>query len=89
MILLLKNIITIYIKQQSTHQIKLYCEVLENTKNLFKSIGSENENFKVKGKCLLKYKFSFKTAFKEKNNGVLIYDRVKNKINYRKLNEIF
>ena len=29
---------------------------------------------------------SAKKAFKQKNVGVLIYDRVKNKINYRKLN---
>ena len=57
-------------------------------KKLFKSIGSENANFKVKEKCLLKCKFIIKKAFKENNDGVLIYDRVKNKINYRKLNII-
>ena len=67
---------------------ELYSEVLENMKKLFKSIGSENANFKVKEKCLLKCKFIIKKAFKENNDGVLIYDRVKNKINYRKLNVI-
>ena len=64
---------------------ELYSEVLENMKKLFKSIVSENANFKVKEKCLLKCKFIIKKAFKENNDGVLIYDRVKNKINDRKL----
>ena len=68
--------------------MKLYCDVLVNIKNLFKSIWSENTNLKVKEKCLLKFKFIIKKAFKENNDGVLIYDKVKNKINYRKLNVI-
>ena len=66
----------------------LYSEVLENMKKLFKSIGSENANFKVKEKCLLKCKFIIKKACKENNDGVMIYNKVKNKINYRKLNVI-
>ena len=37
-------------------------------KKLFKSIGSENANFKVKEKCLLKCKFIIKKACKENNN---------------------
>ena len=67
---------------------ELYREVLDNIKSLFKSIGSENANFKKNEKCLLKCKFIIKKAFKENNDGVLIYDKVKNKINYRKLNVI-
>ena len=47
-----------------------------------------NTILKVKEKCILKFKFIIKKAFKENNDGVLIYDKVKNKINYRKLNVI-
>ena len=54
---------------------ELYNKILENIKSLFKSIWSENQNFQVKEKCLLKCKFSGNKAFKEKNDGVLVYNR--------------
>ena len=57
-------------------------------KTYLKLQWSENSNFKVKEKSLLKCKFIIKKACKENNDGVMIYDKVKNKINYRKLNVI-
>ena len=67
---------------------ELFSKVVKNLKSIFKSIGYENMNFKEKEKCLLKCNFKIKKAFKETKDGILIYDKVKSKIHYSKLNVI-
>ena len=57
-------------------------------KNSFKSINSDNINFKNNEKCLLKTKFKIKKNFKDSSAGVLVYDKIKTKNNCNKLNVI-
>ena len=64
----------------------LFKKVLENMKASFKRINSDNINFKNNEKCLLKTKFKIKKFFKESGAGVLVYDKIKNKNKYQKLN---
>ena len=57
-------------------------------KNCFKNINFDSANFKQKEKCLLKTKFKKKKKYTDLTEGVLVYDKIKNKNTYKKLNVI-
>ena len=63
----------------------LFKTVLENMKNSFKNINSDNINFQNNEKCLLKTKFKIKKNFKDSSAGIMEYDKLKSKNNYQKL----
>ena len=67
---------------------ELYNQVLENIKKSFKYIGTEYKNFNEKEKCLLNKKFKIKKRGDNKKTGVLIYDKIKNKNSYGKINVV-
>ena len=63
----------------------LFKKVVENMKNSFRNIISDNMHFKINEKCLLIIKFKI---FKDSSAGVLSDDKIKSKNNYQKLNVI-
>ena len=65
---------------------ELFKEVLANIKKSFKYIGKEFSNFKINEKCLLNKKFKIKKKGNSENPGVLLYDKIKNKKYYGKIN---
>ena len=66
----------------------LFDEVLNNIKKSFKYIGEEFKNFKLNEKCLLNGKFKIQKLFKNKKEGIIIFDRIKYKKIYAKINAI-
>ena len=64
----------------------LFKKVLTNIKNSFKYIGKDFMNFKIKEKCLLIKKIKIQKKGDKKKAGVLIYDKIKNKNAYGKIN---
>ena len=67
---------------------EFFAEVLSNIKISFKYIGKEFKNFKKKEKCLLNKKFKIKKKGNNKKAWVLVYDKIKNKQIYGKINVI-
>ena len=65
---------------------ELFHEVLANIKKSFKYIGKEFSNFKKNEKCLLNKKFRIKKKGNSEKPGVLLYDKIKNKKYYGKIN---
>ena len=65
---------------------KLFEKVLENIKDSFKSRGAIEPNFKDNEKCLLNKKFKIKKYCNKSQAGILIYDKIKNKKLYGKVN---
>ena len=65
---------------------ELFQTVLENIKNYYKNRVKESNNFKVDEKCLLSKKFKIKKKGDDKLVGVLIYDKIKHKNLYGKIN---
>ena len=68
---------------------KLFEKVLENIKESFKSRGAIEPNFKDNEKCLLNKKFKIKKYCNKSRAGILIYDKIKNKKLYGKVNVTF
>ena len=65
---------------------ELFQKVLTNIKNSFKYIGKDFMNFNVNEKCLLIKKIKIQKKGDKKKAGVLIYDKIKNKNIYGKIN---
>ena len=63
-----------------------YLKALKNIKNSFKSRGTIEPNYQENDKCLLNKKFKIKKYYKENSAGILIYDKIKNKNLYGKVN---
>ena len=71
-----------------SNSLELFNEVLDNIKKSFKYIGAEYQNFNIKEKCLLNGKFKIQKQFTDKSTGIILYDRIKHKKIYTKINVI-
>ena len=64
----------------------LYATVLNNIKKSFKNVGKDFYNFSENEKILLKSKFIIKKKFINDKPGNLIFNKIKNKKIYKKIN---
>ena len=67
---------------------ELFKKVLNNIKNSFKYINSDYSNFKLNEKYLLNGKFKIQKTYKGKEEGVIVFDKLKNKKVYTKINVV-
>ena len=63
-----------------------YLKSIKNIKNSFKSRGAIEPIYQENDKCLLNKKFKIKKYYNENSAGFLIYDKIKNKNLYDKVN---
>ena len=64
----------------------LFKQVLANIKKSFRDRGNEVQNFEENEKCLLNKKFKIKKKGNNKKVGVLVFDKIKKKNLYGKIN---
>lgn len=69
-----------------SHSEKFFEKVLGNIKGSFTQIGKEFKNFNENDKCLLKAKFKIKRKFQNNKEGILVYNRIRYKKNFKKIN---
>ena len=71
-----------------SNSFELFKDALDNIKKSFKYIRAEHQNFNIKEKCLLNGKFKIQKQFTGKSTGIILYDKIKYKKVYNKINVI-